>query len=114
MYAEIKENMSRDGIQMAHYLESLRLTEAQYKEKNVKEVALRRLQGELLLYKLMEMEKLQVSETEANSEIEKILARYGSEDVLKRLRELYIPGTKYYEELKMRIGYRKLIESFFE
>ena len=114
VYAEIKENMSRDGIQMAHYLESLRLTEAQYKEKNVKEVALRRLQGELLLYKLMEMEKLQVSETEANSEIEKILARYGSEDVLKRLRELYIPGTKYYEELKMRIGYRKLIESFFE
>lgn len=113
VYAEIKENMSRDGIQMSHYLESLRLTEEEYKEKNVKEVALRRLQGELLLHKLMEMEKTEVSETEVSSEIEKILARYGSEDVLKRLRELYIPGTKYYEELKLRVGYRKLIDSFF-
>jgi hypothetical protein len=48
-----------------------------------------------------------------NKEIEVILAKFGSEDVLTRLRELYIPGTKYYEELKQRMKYKKLIDSFF-
>jgi trigger factor len=113
VYVEIKENMSKDGVQMAHYLESLRLSEEEYKEKNVKQVAMKRLQGELILHRLMEMEKTEVSDSEVLAETEKVLARYGSEDVLMRLRELYVPGTKYYEELKLRIGYRKLIDSFF-
>ena len=39
---------------------------------------------------------------------------FSDKDVLSRLKELYVPGTKYYEELKQRIGYRKLIDSFFE
>lgn len=47
-------------------------------------------------------------------EIESILSKFGSEDVLKRLKELYVPGNKYYEELKTRISYTKLIDSFFE
>lgn len=49
-----------------------------------------------------------------SDEIEKIMSRYQSEDVLNRLRELYIPGNKYYEELRRRMGMRKLIDSFFE
>lgn len=59
------------------------------------------------------MEKIEISEKEMKTEIDKVLARFGSQDVLKRLKELYVPGTKYYEELKMRIGYRKIIDSFF-
>jgi len=47
-------------------------------------------------------------------EIKTILERFGSKDVLKKLEELYIPGNKYYEELKQRVKYRKLIDSFFE
>jgi len=113
VYAEIKENVSKDGVNMAHYLESLKLSEEEYKEKNVTPTALKRLQGELILHKLGEMEKIEVSETEMKKEIEKVMSRFDSEDVLSRLKELYIPGSKYYEELKMRITYRKLIDSFF-
>jgi FKBP-type peptidyl-prolyl cis-trans isomerase (trigger factor) len=90
------------------------MDEEQYKEVNVKPIALKRLQGELILHKLSELEKVEVTEEETNKEIDLILARFGSEDVLARLKALYVPGTKYYEELKERIGYRKLIDSFFE
>jgi hypothetical protein len=41
------------------------------------------------------------------------MSKYQSQDVLKRLEELYIPGTKYYEELKRRVAYKRLIDSFF-
>ncbi len=44
VYAEIKENITKDGIKIEHYLESLKLTEEEYKEKNVQPTALKRLQ----------------------------------------------------------------------
>jgi len=39
---------------------------------------------------------------------------YGSPEVKEKLTELYKPDTKYYDELKQRMVYRKLIDSFFE
>jgi hypothetical protein len=49
-----------------------------------------------------------------NEEIEKIMSKFGSPEVIERLKDLYKPGTRYYEELKQRVTYRKLIDSFFE
>jgi trigger factor len=114
VFAEIKENITKDGLKVADYLESLKMDEEQYKEVNVKPIALKRLQGELILHKLADLEKIEVTEDEANKEIDIILTKFESEDVLSRLKALYVPGTKYYEELKQRIGYRKLIDMFFE
>ena len=114
VYNEIKENMAGQQVQIKQYLESLKMTEEEYKEKNVKPTAIKRLQWELILHKLAELEKFEVTEAELKKEIEWILAKFGSEDVLERLKELYVPGNKYYEELKTRISYRKLIDSFFE
>lgn len=114
VYAEIKENITKDGHKISDYLDSLKMDEATYKDVNVKPVALKRLQGELILHKLYEEEKIEVTEKELDKEIKSILTNYGSEDVKKRLTELYVPGTKYYEELKQRMGYRKLIDTFFE
>ena len=114
VFAEIKENITKDGMKISDYLDSLKMDEETYKDVNVKPVALKRLQGELILHKLYEDEKIEVKEKELDKEIESILANYGSPDVLKRLKELYIPGTKYYEELRQRMGYRKLIDTFFE
>lgn len=114
VFNEIKENISKDGLKISDYLESLKMDEEQYKEINVKPIALKRLQGELILHKLADLEKLEVTDEETKKEIDTILTRFGSEDVLERLKALYVPGTKYYEELKQRIGYRKLIDSFFE
>jgi FKBP-type peptidyl-prolyl cis-trans isomerase (trigger factor) len=114
VYSEIKENITKDWYKINDYLESLKLDEVAYKEQHVKPTALKRLQWELILHKLNEIEKVELSEKELKEEIEKILEKFGSEDVLKRLQELYVPWTKYYEELKMRLTYRKLIDSFFE
>ena len=114
VYGEIKENITKDWYKINDYLESLKLSEEGYKEQHVKPTALKRLQWELILHKLNELEKIEISEKELKKEIDKILAKFGSEDVLKRLEELYVPWTKYYEELKTRITYRKLIDSFFE
>lgn len=114
VYEEIKDNIVQSGAKVLDYIESLGLSEEAYIENNVKPVAIRRLQAELILHKLWELEKTEVSEKEITEEIDKIIARFGSEEVVARLKELYIPGTKYYEELKQRITYRKLIDSFFE
>ncbi len=113
VYTEIKENMASQNIKVADYLESLKMSEEEYKEKHVKETALKRLQWELILHKLWELEKVEVSEDEMKEEIEKIMSRFENKEVLERLKELYIPWTKYYEELKQRMVYKKLIESFF-
>lgn len=114
VFSEIKENITKDGIKVNDYLESLKMSEEDYKEKNVKPIALKRLNWELILHKLNELEKVEVTDKELNKEIETILSRFESEDVLKRLKELYVPGNKYYEELRQRTAYRKLIDSFFE
>lgn len=114
VYEEIKENITQSWAKVADYIWSLGLSEEDYIESNVKPIAIKRLQAELILHKLGELEKTEVSEDELNTEIEKIIARFGSTEVVARLKELYVPWTKYYEELKQRITYRKLIDSFFE
>ena len=114
VYKEIGENVSKDGVKMADYLASLGLSEEEYKKQHVAATALKRLQGELILNTLFDKEQIEVSESEMNAEIEKVMERFDSEDVLSKLKDLYVPGSKYYEELKRRLGLRKLIDSFFE
>lgn len=46
-------------------------------------------------------------------EVEKIIKNYQAEDVLARLKELYVPGNKYFEELRRRVAFRRLIDTFF-
>lgn len=113
VFSEIKQNMSQDGIKMSDYLESLKMDEEQYKEKHVKDVAIIRLKWELILNKLASLEKMEVSDDEMMSEIAKILSKFENPEVLERLKNLYLPDTKYYSELKQRMIYRKIINSFF-
>lgn len=114
LFEEIKQNMAQSGVKMADYLESLKLNESSYKENHVKDQALRRLQGEFILAKLAEMEKVELSDEEIKTEVEKIIARFGNPDVVKRLKELYVPWNRYYEELKQRMTYRKIVDKFFK
>jgi len=114
VFNEIKENISKDGVKVADYLASLNLSEEEYKQQHVQATALKRLQGELILNELMKKEKVEVSDSDMKKEVEKVMSRYESVDVLKRLEELYVPGSKYYEELKRRMAFKKLIDTFFE
>ncbi|MCP4522870.1 MAG: hypothetical protein GY828_01490, partial [Candidatus Gracilibacteria bacterium] len=113
VFGEIKQNLAGQNVKMEDYLESLKLSEEDYKKQHVTESAIKRLQGELILHKLSEMENAEVTDKEMEKEISIILKKFGSKDVLKRLEELYVPGNKYYEELKQRMKYKKLIDSFF-
>lgn len=113
VFEEIKQNMANDNIKMSDYLESLKMDDESYKDVHVKPVALKRLQWELILHKLWELENVQTDDKEMRSEIEKVLSKFQNPDVLKRLEELYLPETKYYAELKQRMIYRKIIDSFF-
>jgi len=114
VFTEIKENISKDWLKVSDYLESLKMSEEEYKEKNVKPIAIKRLNWELILHKLNELEKIEVTDKELEKEIKDILSKFWSEDVLSRLKELYIPWNKHYEELRQRTTYRKLIDNFFE
>ena len=115
VFEEIKQNMAQDNVKMADYLESLKMDEDTYKETNVKPVALKRLQGELILSKLSELEpkKAEVTDKDMDAEITKIKAWFDNPEVLERLEKLYTPENNYYQELKTRLGFRNLIESFF-
>jgi len=115
VFEEIKQNMAQDNVIMKDYLESLKMDEETYKETNVKPVALKRLQGELILNRLSEIEpkKAEVTDKQMADEIVKIKASFENPEVLERLEKLYVEGSNYYNELKTRIGFRNLIESFY-
>ena len=113
-YHDIKAQVTQDGVKMHDYLESLKMSEEDYKEKNVRPIAIKRLQSELIMHELAKKEKIEVTDKELQAEIETITKNFNSPDALEKLKELYVPGTKYYEELRQRLSYRKLIDSFFK
>lgn len=113
VFEEIKQNITKDGVKVEDYLASLGLSTAEYKKQHVEATAIKRLQGELILNELITKEKIEVSDTDMKKEVEKVMKNYQAEDVLKRLEELYVPGSKYFEELRRRVALRRLIDSFF-
>lgn len=52
VYEEIKNNIVQSGAKVLDYIESLGLSEEAYIESNVKPIAVKRLQAELILHKL--------------------------------------------------------------
>lgn len=113
VFNEVKENISKDGVKVEDYLASLGLSEDEYKTQHIQSTAMKRLQGEIILNELMIKEKIEVSDKQMETEVASMMSKFESEDVLKRLTELYVPGNKYYEELRRRVAYRRLIDSFF-
>ena len=115
VFSEIKQNMQGDEIKMSDYLESLKMSEEQYKETHVVPVALKRLQWELIFSQIVTLEpkEIHVSEKEMNEEITKIKSTFENPEVLERLEKLYTPENQYYQELQRRMEFRKVIESFY-
>lgn len=114
VFEEVKQNISQSGAKVADYIASLWLTENDYIEQNIKPIAIKRLTWEFILHKLSQTQNITISSDEIQKEIDTILKRFESPDVLKRLKELYVEWNNYYEELKQRLVYRKIIDSFFE
>lgn len=111
--AEHKQNLEGQGFTLKDYLSHLKKSEESYKDEVVKPEALRRLKAELILRKLREVMNIEATDAEVAEEISKVIAQYTSEDVKKRLTEKLIPGDSYYEEIKSRLAYKKVVDSFF-
>lgn len=114
VYREQSENLMQQGYEMKQYLDHLKKSADMYKDEVVKPEALRRVKAELLLRKIREMKAIEPTETEIKEEVEKVISQYGSSEVIERLRAKLVPGDTYYEDIKNRLAYRKVVDSFFQ
>lgn len=113
VFADHKGRLEDEGLDFKSYLEHLKLDEAKFKEDKIKPVALRRLRAELVLHELKEQRKPEVKDEEVKSEVDRLLARYTDAAFRAKVEnEIYKPGTAYWEEVKTKMAYRKLVDSF--
>jgi trigger factor len=113
VFSEQKSNIESQGYTMKDYLSHAKKDEETYKEEVVRPEALRRAKAELILKRVREMLSIECSEEEVKAEVEKVIAAYSSDKVVDRLRAKLIPGDDYYEDIKNRVTYRKVVDSFF-
>jgi trigger factor len=114
IFREHAANLEQQGYNIKMYLEHVKKSEEGYKDEVVKPEAERRLKAELLLRKIREMKGTEATEEEIKAEIEKVISQYENETVVTRLREKLVPGDAYYEDIKNRLAYRKIVDTFFE
>lgn len=114
LFREHSANLEQQGYNMKMYLDHLKKSEESYKDEVVKPEADRRLKAELLLRKIREMKAVEATDEEIRSEVEKVIAQYENEAVVTHLREKLVPGDNYYEDIKNRLAYRKVVDTFFE
>jgi trigger factor len=106
-------NLEQQGLSLKMYLEHLKKSEESYKSDVVKPEAERRLKAELLLRKIRELKGVEATDEEVKEEVEKVIAQYGSAEVVDRLRAKLVAGDAYYEEIKSRVTYRKVVDGFW-
>jgi trigger factor len=114
VYSEHASNLEQQGYNMKQYLDHVKKSEDMYKAEIVKPEAERRLKAELLLRKIREMKGAEPTDDEIKTEVEKIISTYGSAEVVERLRAKLVPGDTYYEDIRNRLAYRKVVDTFFE
>ena len=114
MFTEVKENMLKQNIKMKDYLESLKLDEETYKDQHIKADATKRLQWELILNKIVEIQKPKVSDNDVTKEVESIKKAYQNPEVLRRLDEMYKAWTQAFEELKRKMMMKAVIDGFYK
>lgn len=113
VYTEQTHNLENQGYNMKMYLDHLKESEEGYKETIVKPEAERRVKAELLLRKIREVRGVEATDEEVRSEVEKVIAQYGSPEVVERLKAKLVPGDAYYEDIKNRVTYRKVVDMFW-
>ena len=113
IYREHASNLEQQGLDIKGYLEHIKKSETEYKETVVKIEAERRLKAELILRKIKETRKTDATDEEIKTEVDKVIAQYGSPEVIDRLKAKLVPGDTYYEDIKNRLIYRKVVDTFW-
>lgn len=114
IFREHAANLEQQGYNIKMYLEHIKKSEEGYKDEVVKPEAERRLKAELILRKIKEIKGTEATEKEVNQEVEKVIGQYENKEVVARLKEKLVPGDAYYEDIKNRVTYRKVVEGFWE
>lgn len=113
IFREHASNLEQQGLDIRGYLEHIKKSEAEYKETIVKAEAERRLKAELLLRKIKELKGTDATTEEVTTEVDKVIAQYTSPEVVERLKAKLVPGDTYYEDIKNRLIYRKVVDMFW-
>lgn len=114
LYREQASNMESRGVRMSQLLEHQKTDEATYKETQIKPEAERRLKAEIILKHLLDVRKPEITDAAMQAEVARVMANYSNPTVLERLKAKLVPGDDYYEDLKRKMGYRAIIDSFLE
>lgn len=114
VWNEQKSNMESQGFTVKDYLGHVGKDEASYKKDVLEPEARRRLSAELILKKIREIKQIEASEDEVKIEVNSIIAAYSSEQVRERLKAKLVPGDTYYEDIKSRLAYRKVVDLFLK
>lgn len=113
IFREHASNLEQQGLDIKGYLEHIKKSETEYKETIVKIEAERRIKAELLLQKIKLIKGTDATEAEVTIEVDKVIAQYGSPEVVERLKTKLVPGDTYYEDIKNRVIYRKVVDMFW-
>jgi trigger factor len=113
VFQEQKQTMEGQGYNMQMYLDHLKKDEAMYKEEIITPEARRRVSAELILKKLREINNVEATHEEIQMEVNGIIAQYQNPEVIARLKAKLVPGDTYYEDIRVRLAYRKVVDGFF-
>lgn len=114
IWREQKGNMEAQGFTAKDYLGHVGKDEATYKKDVLEPEARRRLSAELILKAIRDMKNIEASEDEIKIEVNTIISAYSSEQVKERLKAKLVPGDTYYEDIKNRLAYRKVVDLFLK
>lgn len=114
IWREQKGNMEAQGFTVKDYLAHLGKDEVSYKQETLQPEARRRLSAELILKKIREIKAIEASEDEIKIEINTIISSYSSEQVKERLKAKLVEGDTYFEDIKNRLAYRKVVDLFLK
>jgi FKBP-type peptidyl-prolyl cis-trans isomerase (trigger factor) len=113
IWNEQKSNLEAQGYSMKTYLEHMGMSEATYRETTIAQEATRRVRAEIILKTLKDALKIEADDTEITLEINKIISQYQNAEVVARLKAKLVAGDSYYEDIRSRLAYRKVVDSFF-
>lgn len=114
VWREQKGNMEAQGFTAKDYLGHIGKDEATYKKEVLEAEARRRLSAELILKAIRDMKQIEATEDEIKIEVNTIISAYSSEQVKERLKAKLVPGDTYYEDIKNRLAYRKVVDLFLK
>ena len=113
-WEQYEKYLAQRGMKVAEYLEHIKKDEETYKKEQIEPEALNRIKAELILNELKKNSTIEVTEADIAAEIEKVMARFSSEDVKARLKDMMVPGSSHYQDIASRLKYQRIIDQFFE